>query len=597
MRTTETDGTGTGDGGRQTGRDAATVPASAVWRGRLARAVSGIAVLGAVAGVVALGQWPLSGTAAAPTVPPEQVAVPPSATTLVCPGPLILPDDTGRGDAAFDPTPVDPVTSLTAVTSVAAGAQGEAVAAGAVTTLDGSRTSATLPPGGAGTTVSPVAGPLVVHAQPGTEPARVGAVAGGLVTAGDLRGLSAASCLQPVADAWLVGGATDLSSTAHLVLDNAGSTAAEVTLELWGPSGRVDLSGERYLVAPGGERVVGLGGVAAEQRRVALHVTATGGRVGVHVQDSALDGFTPVGTDLVVPGAPPSRRQVVPGVAVVASAVDDPHAPAVRLLAPGHAPTTAHVTLLGPTGPLQLPGAESVELTPGEVTDVPLGGLAAGAYTVLVSAAEPVVAAAVVSRPGSPGVLDDTPSAERGWAASVTPGPGGVVVLPEGTRGTLVVGAVPDGDDDGTEGTALGTLRLLGARGELLGERPVSVPAGTTGSWTLEGLLSGKGPLRPGSTTATTPAPPAPRGGAGRRPRHALGSNGATVVGARRRGRPAGRRARLRPRSGAGPVRGAQRRRAAGPAARDALTEHRHPVRVSGRRAAPHARARAGRAT
>ncbi|MBO9555506.1 DUF5719 family protein [Cellulomonas sp.] len=469
-----------------------------VWRGRLARAASGIAVLGAVAGVVALGQWPVQGIAAAPTVPADDVAVPPSSTTLVCAGPLILPDDTGRGDAEFDPTPVDPITSVTAVTSVPAGS-GDAVAAGTVTTLDGTQ-AGTLEAGGAGATLAQPGGPLAVHAQPGTEPARVGAVSSGLVTAGDLRGLAAASCAQPVADAWLVGGATDLTSTAQLVLDNAGSTPAEVTLDLWGPSGRVDLSGERYLVAPGAERVVALGGIAAEQRRVALHVSATGGRVAVHVQDSALDGFTPAGTDLVVPGAAPSRRQVVPGVSVVGSAVDDPHAPALRLLVPGDVGTTAHVTLLGPGGPEQLPGAESVELSPGEVTDVPLGGLAAGSYTVLVSASEPVVAASVVGRPGSPGTLDDTPSTERAWAASVTPGQGGVAVLPAGARGTLVVGAVPDGDDDGTAGTGSGTLRLLGADGSLLSERPVDVPAGTTGSWSLDAILAGTGHVVPDTT-------------------------------------------------------------------------------------------------
>jgi len=483
-------------------RAAATAATRARWRGRLVRAASGLAVLGAVAAVVTLGQWPVQGTAAAQGVPlpPQEVAVPPSATTLVCAGPLILPDDTGRGDAEFDPTPVDPISTLTAVTSVPPGTSGDGVAAGTVTTLDGTQTLETLTAGGDGVSVSSVGGPLAVHAQPGTEPARVGAVSSGLVKAGDLRGLAAASCAQPVADAWLVGGATDLSSTAQLVLDNAGSTPAEVTLDLWGPTGRVDLSGERYLVAPGGERVVVLGGIAAEQRRVALHVSATGGRVGVHVQDSVLDGFTPAGTDLVVPGAAPSRRQVVPGVSVVASTVNDPHAPALRLLAPGDAATTAHVTLLGPGGPEQLPGAESVELAPGEVTDVPLGGLAAGAYTVVVSASEPVVAAAVVSRPGSAGELDDTPSTERAWAASVTPGQGGVAVLPSGTHGMLVVAAVPDGDDDGTDGSGEGTLRLLGAGGELLAERPLSVPAGTTGSWTLDGLLAGSGPVVPGGT-------------------------------------------------------------------------------------------------
>ncbi|MET0787970.1 MAG: DUF5719 family protein [Cellulomonas sp.] len=459
-----------------------------VWLGRTARGLSGIAVLGlTVAVVVAGARFP--GVDAA-DVPPTKVAVPPAATTLVCPGPLIQPDDTGRGDSAFDPTPVDPVTNVTAVTSVP---DSDGSAAGTVGPLDRSAATATLDAGGDSAFVTGVTGPQVVRAEPGAAPARVAAAGTGLVTAGDLRGLSAASCQQPVSAAWLLGGATDLSSTAQLVLDNAGSTPAEVTIEIWGPSGPVDLTGERFLVAPGAERVVVLGGIAAEQRRLAVHVTATGGRVAAHVQDSAIDGFTPAGTDLVVPGAAPATRQVVPGVSVVASAVGDATAPALRLLAPGDFGTTAHVTLLGPGGVTELPGADSVALAAGEVTDVPLGGLPAGAYTAVVDADRPVLASAVVSRPGSVGELDDVPSSERAWAASTAVGRSGVVAVPVGTRGTLVIGAVSEHLDPTAGRDATGTLRLLGTGGTVLAERDVRLSAGTTGAWDVESLAAGTG--------------------------------------------------------------------------------------------------------
>ncbi|QHT56311.1 hypothetical protein GXP71_09630 [Cellulomonas sp. H30R-01] len=479
---------------------AAVVDRGVVWRGRLVRAGSGLAVAGVVAAVVVAGGV-VPGTAV-DGLGPSSVPVPPAATTLVCAGPLLLPDDVGRGDSAFDPTPVDPVSSV----SVASSTRG----AGTVTTLDGAQTLARLDPGDEAVTVGQVPAPLVVRAEPGdTAPARVGAVSSGLVTAGDLRGLSAASCQHPTADAWLVGGATDLTSTAQLVLTNAGSTPAEVGLEVWGPSGAVDLTGERYLVAPGAQRVVAVGGIAAEQRRLVVHVATTGGRVAVHLQDSALDGFTPAGTDLVVPGEAPARRQVVPGVSVVASEVGDEDAGAVRLLVPGDATATASVSVLGPDGPTALPGAESVELRPGEVTDVPLGGLAAGTYTLLVDADQPVVAAAVVTRPGSPGELDDVPSRERAWAASSSPTDGGVAVLPAGTGGTFTLAGLPargsaaDSVDGGGETTA--TVRLLGDDGRVVGERRVSVPVGATGAWSLEALVQGDGLVTP-STALTAPA-------------------------------------------------------------------------------------------
>ncbi|WP_456846533.1 DUF5719 family protein [Cellulomonas sp. P5_C6] len=478
-----------------------------VWLGRSARAVSGLAVLGLAAVVVVAGAR-LPG-ATATDVPPALVSVPPSASTLVCPGPLIQPDDTGRGDSAFDPTPVDPVTTVTAVTSVP---DSDGSAAGTVGPLDRSSTTATLTAGGDSAVVAGVTGPQIVRAEPGAAPARVAAATGGLVTAGDLRGLSAASCQQPVAAAWLLGGATDLSSTAQLVLDNAGTTPAEVTIEIWGPSGPVDLTGERYLVAPGAERVVVLGGIAAEQRRLAVHVTATGGRVGVHVQDSAIDGFTPAGTDLVVPGAAPARRQVVPGVSVVASAVGDATAPSLRLLAPGTRGTTAHVTLLGPAGVVELPGADSVALAAGEVTDVTLGGLPAGAYTVVVDADQPVLASAVVTRPGAVGELDDVPSSERGWAASTAVGRSGVVAVPTGTRGVLVIGAVSEHADPTSGRDATATLRLLGPDGAVIVERTVRLGAGTTGAWSVDELAAGTGDVVVPDPAAPPVPAPAPGG-------------------------------------------------------------------------------------
>ncbi|MFC0715310.1 DUF5719 family protein [Cellulomonas biazotea] len=473
------------------------------WRGRVLRGATALGVVAAVAAVVVAGGRAPEPAPVDGATGPARVTVPPAATTLVCAGPLLLPDDVGRGDSAFDPTPVDPVTSGSAV--LASPVQGT------VTSLDGTQTLATLDPADASATTRPATSPFVVRAAPGdVAPARVGAVSGSLVTAGDLRGLAAASCQHPTADAWLVGGATDLTSTAHLVLANAGSTPAEVTLEIWGPSGAVDLTGEHYLVAPGAQRVVPLGGIAAEQRRLVVHVATTGGRVAAHLQDSSLDGFTPTGTDLVVPGAAPAPRQVVPGVSVGQTGVDDARAGALRLLAPGGSPTTASVSVLGRDGLTPLPGAEQVELVPGEVTDVPLGGLAPGAYTFVVDAAEPVVAAAVVSRPGAPGELDDVPTLERAWAASSTPGDGGVAVIPVDALGTLVVGAVPaaGGSVDSVDGggAASATVRLLGDAGQVLAERRVAVPVGTTGAWPVGALLGGSDVLTPSSAPVADPA-------------------------------------------------------------------------------------------
>ncbi|HZL02064.1 MAG TPA: DUF5719 family protein, partial [Cellulomonas sp.] len=236
--------------------------------------------------------------------------------------------------------------------------------------------------------------------------------------------------------------------------------------------------------APGAEQVVGLPGIAAEQRRLVVHLAAAGGNIAAHVQDSLLRGFTPAGTDLVVPGAAPATRQVVSGLVVGASTVDDADPAVLRLLVPGDTAATAHITMLGADGVVALPGADSIDVAPGEVTDVPLGGLPAGAYTAVVDAPVPLVAAAMITRPGLPGELDDTPTLERAWAASAsasaTSGAGSLVAVPRGTAASLVLAAVADGDDPSAGGAVTANLRALGPHGGVLAERTVSVTAGST---------------------------------------------------------------------------------------------------------------------
>ncbi|WP_282948125.1 DUF5719 family protein [Cellulomonas endometrii] len=379
--------------------------------GRVARALSGVLVLGLTGGVVALAvAAPPAGT---DPVPASTVDVPAAATTLVCPGPLQLPDDTTSGDSAFDRVPVAPNESVSAFDTASSGTA-------SLTPLDGAGVALDA---GTWRLASPTA-PVILRAEPlDGEPARVAGATSSIVTDGDLRGLSAASCAPPTADVWLVGGSTELQSTADLVVVNPGATAADVTVEVWGPSGRVELAdGGRMLVAPGAQEVVVLPGVAAEQRRTVVHVAASGGQVSAYVQDSLLDGFTPRGTDLVAGGAAPATTQVVPGLSVPGTAVDAADAGALRLLAPGEEPATVSVRLLGPDGDVVLPGAEAVDLAPGEVTDLSLGGLAARPHPAALAPSAPVVAGGMVARTGDPGELDEQPRLERAWGPRHEPG-------------------------------------------------------------------------------------------------------------------------------------------------------------------------------
>jgi hypothetical protein len=384
---------------------------------------------------------------------------------------------------------------------------------------------------------------VVLRADPvDDEPAQAAGVTSAVVTDGDLRGLSAASCAAPSSDVWLVGGSTVLESSADLVVVNAGSTTADVTVELWGPSGPVDLgTGGRLLVAPGGQQEVVLAAVAAEQRRVVVHLSAAGGQVSAYLQDSLLDGFTPRGTDLVTAGVAPATRQVVPGIVVTDTQVDAPDAGLLRLLAPGDAGATVSVTLLGPDGEQPLTGAQDLTIGTGEVTDLSLGGLPAGAYTAVVEADAPVVASAMTARLGQAGELDESPRVDRAWSSATGTG-GGLLAVPAGTgvtggiSGSLVLSAVtapeqaepdadataepsatPTGAPSGTPGptatastddTAVidpmavpedpvgalldATVRIYGAAG-LLDEQDVEVPVGGTLTLALADLVAEAG--------------------------------------------------------------------------------------------------------
>ncbi|MBO3093928.1 DUF5719 family protein [Cellulomonas dongxiuzhuiae] len=448
---------------------------------RAARAASGVLVLalagGAVAAAARVGDAPVAPLAAV------QVEVAPTPVTLQCPGPVLLPERTVRGDAAFDPAPVPAQVALDAVTAAGAGAGPLAVVATGPTGA-----AADAPGGGGSLHLGDVDAPLAVRAQPReTSPVAAASVAS-VVTDGDARGLAAASCRTPSSDDWLVGAATAVGSTATLVLTNPGLTVAQVELEVFGPTGPVDVSTTQHVVAAGGTKQIDLGGLAADQAALVVHLTAAGGQVAAHVQDTAVRGFTPAGTDLVVPGDAPATRQVVTGLVVAESQVGSPDAPVLRLLAPRDA-TTARIALLGGDGPVALPGAQDVALAAGEVTDVPLGGLPEGVYTVVVDAQAPVVAGAVTTSVGQQGGLDDEQRVERAWSASSALDAHGVVALPRGTDAAVVVGAVGRDADDTREATA--TLRVLGGDGRALSEHDVRVDAGTTGAWRVADLAEG----------------------------------------------------------------------------------------------------------
>ncbi len=475
------------------------VPAAAR---RAAAAVGGLLCAMAVAALATLattgGTEPGSaGQAGAPVDDVRAVPVAAAETGLVCPMPAQL-EQPDVGDSEFSAAPVATTTSLTA--AVLAGADGEEPS---LTTLDGAQDAELTGPLVAGGVAAVGEGTLpgarVLHVTPGGATYATGTVAS-LTTGGDLRGLVAGPCAEPAVEHWLVGGSTSVGSSGRLVLQNPGRTPATVTLEAWGASGPVVLGSQSLVVVPPGEQVVTmLEAIAPDQSRLALHVTAEGGRVGAYVQHHRIEGLVPMGADLVVAGGAPARAMAVSGVLSTGEAVDDPHAPRLDLLAPGTEAGTARLAVLGPDGPVRLRGGEEVALEPGQVTTLPLGGLPAGTYTVVVDADVPVVAGAAVDREGTAAgregvaaVIDDDPY-DRAWlAGQAVPSAGGAaggaadgaVAIPPDVAYAVTLSSLPD--ERGPEqiedaaGSSEVTLRGVRPDGEEVWTRTVRVPTGET---------------------------------------------------------------------------------------------------------------------
>ena len=465
-----------------------------------AAAVTGVAAVGALAAVAVLGdQWAQSWTGAeqqAVAAGTRTVGVQPADATLVCPPPVALPEGADVGDPQFDATPVPTTSGLVAL--VLGGAQD-----GARTTALGGKDPLALSAGDpAAAWQGPVSTTRVLRATPvADEPFRAAGAMGSVTTQGDLRGLGAGACTAPSTSQWLVGGSTEVGSTATLTVQNPSQQPATVALDVYGPGGPVALGGKgTFTVAPHEQVTTRLESVAPEQDRLAVNVRAAGARANASLQTQAIDGLLPAGVDLLTAGASPRKSLAVGAVLSRGEAVDDPHAPRLRLLAPGEKGGTARVSVYGPSGPVVLRGADEVELEPGVVTDVPLGGLPEGAYTLVVDADVPVVGAARTDQPGQQpedSVVDGTPydvawSAAQPVVRSDGGGPAGQLGVPGGLRTGITLAAVPaerDPDAD-PEGSGTATVRLYDASGAEIGSDDVELTAGATSSFSLGSLAA-----------------------------------------------------------------------------------------------------------
>lgn len=360
--------------------------------GRIAAIISALVLIGAAGGLVYLDPHP-----APPALRAHQGAIelPPADAVVVCTGGLTSQSE-ASGDEEFGnkPTATHTLTSAVALTSAGAQVEGSYQRAG---------TSETFPWPKAGADASIYRAenetvPGIVSAHPTSQqaPAQVAASVS-INEAGDLRGLSAATCTAPSADAWLVGGKTTLGASAQLQVTNPSRTPARIAIEVLSERGPLTATAITRTIGAGQSEAIALTGLASDVERLAVHITASGGKVSAALQHHELDGIIARGSGLVAQNAPAAREQYVPGVWLG----DDINAGAVRLVNPNEAPLTASVSVIGAEGEVALDGASDITIDAQAVQDISLAGLPAGHYTVKVTASEPLLAAASTERSGS----------------------------------------------------------------------------------------------------------------------------------------------------------------------------------------------------
>lgn len=341
-----------------------------VWAATSTRLVVGAALAAGIVLVVGVGvaaPWPThEQEAASLTVTPT-----PADTVLACSGPLLA---LGR-DA----------TQAGALTSVAAG---EAVSASAGAALDESTLSSSPAVAGSDGALSLLAAPE------GDVRSDAAAASSATIEAEDLRGYTASACRPPLIESWLVGGSTTTGAADLVLLANPSDVAATVQLTLYGATGLTTPPGGADLrVDARSQRIVPLAALGVGEEAPIVRVTASGAPIAASLQSNITRTLLPGGVEQTGAIVGAETTQVVPGVQVLQSAVDVGDSGAttvVRVLSPG-SPTTVTVTAVDEDGEEAL--RQEAPLDADLPTEIDLAGLAAGRYSVAVTADVPVVAA------------------------------------------------------------------------------------------------------------------------------------------------------------------------------------------------------------
>lgn len=286
-------------------------------------------------------------------------------------------------------------------------------------------------------------------------------------TTGDLRGVSAATCVAPALEHVFVIGATTTGTTQQLVIANPSSKATSLSVEAWGADGRVTLSTGETVTVPGqGETVVDISAAAPDQQGLAVRVTSRQTPVAAVVRTVKADGLTSKGSDFALPSSEPAATSIMPSVRA---------GDRVQVVAYGDAATDTTLAWVMADG-LEPIGRHRIEA--GAVAIIDVGEAPEGALALASTAQDPIRLSAELTRSG------DGQQADFALVGAQTASATSAVTIPDHMDGTLTVVNAGTAQADGT-------LTGYDADGRRTGRHTVTL--GANAAVSLEPDVAGEG--------------------------------------------------------------------------------------------------------
>lgn len=288
-------------------------------------------------------------------------------------------------------------------------------------------------------------------------------------TDGDLKGVSAASCVTPALKQSLMVSGTKTGITQQLVVANPSAKATSVNIKVWGSdkAGALALStGSTLTVGAGKESILNLAAAASEQDALYVTVSSADTPVAAVVRTIAMDGLTSKGSDYAVPNNVSAKTLAINGL----SEGDD-----VNLYVYPSQQSDVTVSWTDGTG---TKNTNQQTLEANRVSVIDLGSVPKSATGLTINATEPVTAAAKVTNDG------DGDQADFALVNASVPMNVSAMAVPD--HATAQVSVTNISDDDRTA-----TLTSYNGDGDIVDQNDLTIRAGASTTVELADINDG----------------------------------------------------------------------------------------------------------